>query len=123
MLEGTELVNNLNVTMTPTMYVIGLVVALAVEFIKAVLSRFSFLTAEIKKPLFPLIGVVLSSMAFSLGGIENWLIAGVIIGLATGGGYDMFKGTSNLQVKEDNSAPGQGSLAQKLNPANAENQN
>jgi len=105
MLESNELISNLNVTMTPTMYVIGLVVALAVEFIKAILSRWSFVTAEIKKPLFPLIGVFLSSMAFAVGGIENWLIAGVIIGLATGGGYDMFKGTSKLGVPAETVKP------------------
>jgi len=115
MLESNELINNLNVTMTPTMYVIGLVVALAVEFIKALLSRFSFVTAEIKKPLFPLIGIGLSAMAFAIGGLENWLIAGVIIGLATGGGYDMFRGTSKLQIGR--------SLADKFDPARAENQN
>jgi len=105
MLESNELINNLNVTMTPTMYVIGLVVALAVEFIKAILSRWSFVTAEIKKPLFPLIGVCLSSMAFAIGGQENWMIAGVIIGLATGGGYDMFKGTSRLSVPAETITP------------------
>jgi len=115
MLEGTEIVNTLNVTMTPTMYVIGLVVALAVEFIKAILSRWSFITSEIKKPLLPLIGVLLSSMAFVIGGVENWLIAGVIIGLATGGGYDMFRGTSNLSIGR--------SLADKFDPAKPENQN
>ena len=98
MLESNELLTNLNVTMTPTMYVTGLVVALAVEFIKAMISRWAFVTDEIKKPLFPLIGICLSSMAFAICGLENWLIAGVIIGLATGGGYDMFKGTSKLSI-------------------------
>jgi hypothetical protein len=95
--QGTESISSLDVTMTPTMYVLGMVVALAVEFIKAMISRWPFVTPEIRKPLMPLLSIGLSSLVFGLAGVEGWLVAGVLIGLAAGGGYDMFRATSGLK--------------------------
>jgi len=95
--EVTESISSLNVTMTPTMYVLGMVVALVLEFIKAMISRWPFMTPEIKKPLMPLLSISLSSLVFGLAGVEGWLVAGVLIGLAAGGGYDIFRGTAGLK--------------------------
>lgn len=94
--DGPESLSNLDVTLTSTTYVVGLVASLAVQFIKAIISRWPSVRPEIKKPLLPLIGIVLCCLTLAVAGVENWFVAGVVIGLASGGGYDIFKGTSNL---------------------------
>jgi len=94
-----EQMSNIDVTLTPLMMAMAVPIALAIEFIKALSKRLDFLTPEIRKPLLPLVGIMLAMMAFGLAGIENWLMAGTVVGLSAGGGYDLFKGMSRAGKK------------------------
>jgi len=91
--------SEINVTLTPLMMTMAVPIALAVEFIKALSNKLNFFTTEIRKPLFPLVGIGLAILAFGLAGVENWLVAGVMIGLSAGGGYDLFKGMAQVSKK------------------------
>jgi len=94
--EMTQSLGGMDVTITPMMMAMAVPIALAVEFIKAIIGRWPIITPEIRKPLFPLLGIGLALMSFALAGIENWLLAGVLIGLSAGGGYDLFKGMARV---------------------------
>ena len=93
------------VTVTSNMMVIGVGVSLVVELVKAVLSRWSGFTAEMRKPLLPLVGIGLSMLAFGVAGTENWLLGGIVVGLAAGGGYDFIKGVTQKAGKVGSAAP------------------
>jgi len=94
--EMNQSFGGMDITVTPMMMAMAVPIALAVEFIKAIIGKWKIITPEIKKPLFPLLGIGLALMSFALAGIENWLLAGVLIGLSAGGGYDLFKGMARV---------------------------
>jgi len=95
-------ISSLEVTITPTMLVIAGFVAYAIQFIKACVGGWARLSDAIQKPLWPMVGMALCALAFGLGGVENYLVAGAVLGLAAGGGYDIFKGTSALNQPRSN---------------------
>lgn len=76
------------VTVTYAMMLMGVGIGLVVELVKTVLSRFAWFTADMKKPLLPLLGVLLAMLIFRVMGSADWLAAGMLIGLGAGGGYD-----------------------------------
>jgi len=93
-------INNLDVTVTPIMMSMAIFVSFAIQFIKALLNRFDFFDAdEIKKSFFPMISIGLTMGAFFLAGIENWILAGVVMGLTASGGYTMLHGSAGLIKK------------------------
>jgi len=94
--DVSDAISSLNVTVTPTMIVIAGFVSYLLQFIKACVGSWKVLTDAIQKPLWPMVGILLCSLCFGLAGVENYLVAGSILGLAAGGGYDMFKGTTAL---------------------------
>jgi len=98
MVEQTQL-QGLDVTITTTMQVLGVVVALALQFIKAFTVRWAALTDDMRKALWPLVSIGLTMLCFWLGKVDNWLIAGVVVGLSACGGYDWFAGASKLGAK------------------------
>ncbi|MBN2312351.1 MAG: hypothetical protein JXM79_00385 [Sedimentisphaerales bacterium] len=102
---GTEAIKMEGVTVTSSMMIIGVGVALVVELVKAALSQWPGFTAEMRKPLLPLVGIGLSMLAFGVAGIENWLLGGIVVGLATGGGYDFIKGVTQKAAKIGSTAP------------------
>jgi hypothetical protein len=89
-------INSLDVTITPTMFVLAGVVTYMIQFLKACVSTWIWLTDERENALWPLVGMGLCSVAFGFAGVENYLVAGAVLGLAAGGGYDQFKATSAL---------------------------
>lgn len=92
----SQAMSSLDVTITPTMVVMAGFVSYVLQFIKACVGTWAWLTGERQKPLWPMVGIALCSLAFGLAHVENFLVAGVVLGLAAGGGYDMFKGTTAL---------------------------
>jgi len=95
--EMNQSFGGMDITVTPLMMAMAVPIALAVEFIKAIIGNWKIITPEVRKPLFPLLGIGLAVMSFWLAGIESWLMAGVLIGLSAGGGYDLFKGMANVR--------------------------
>ena len=86
-----------DITVTPLMLALAIPVTFAIQFIKALVGKWNFFSAdEIKKSLFPLVGIAITIMAYYFAGIENWMLAGVVMGLAASGGYDAFSGASRL---------------------------
>lgn len=101
----SQAISSLDVTITPTMLVLTGVVTYMIQFLKACVSTWVWLTDEREKAMWPLVGIGLCSLAFGFAGVENFLVAGGILGLAAGGGYDQFKATSGLiKPKLPNSA-------------------
>lgn len=96
MLDQTTNLEGLDVTITTTMQVLAVVVALMVQFVKALLSRWPILSDEAKKALFPLLSVGFTMGLFYLSGTENWLIASIVTGLTASGGYSVFSGANKL---------------------------
>lgn len=95
--EMNQSFGGMDITVTPLMMAMAVPIALAVEFIKALIGNWKIITPEVKKPLFPLLGIGLAVMSFWVAGIEGWLMSGVLIGLSAGGGYDLFKGMANVR--------------------------
>jgi len=102
---GTNALSVEGVTVTSTMMIMGVGVGLVVELVKAVLSKWPGFTAEMRKPMLPLVGIGLSMLAFGVAGIENWLLGGIVMGLAAGGGYDFLKGVTRKAAKMGSAAP------------------
>ncbi len=94
MLEETLPMEGLDVTITTTMQVMGVVVALALQFVKAFAGRWPSLTDEMKKPLWPLLSIALTAVCFWLGKVDDPFVSAVVVGLAACGGYDLFAGAS-----------------------------
>ncbi len=94
MLQQTLPMEGLDVTITTTMQVMGVVVALALQFVKAFAGRWPSLTDEMKKPLWPLLSIALTALCFWLGKVEDPFVSAVVVGLAACGGYDLFAGAS-----------------------------
>ncbi len=65
----------------------------------SITSRWDFLTDEMRKPLWPLLSIVLTAFVFYAGKIDDWLVAGIVVGLAAGGGYSLFSGITKAGVK------------------------
>lgn len=97
-MEPTEL-EGLDVTITTTMQVLGVVVALALQVIKGLSSQWDFLSEEVRKALWPLVSIGLTVGCFYAGKVENALVAGVVVGLAASGGYSLFSGVTKAGVK------------------------
>ena len=95
--EMNQSFGGMDITVTPMMMAMAVPIALAVEFIKAIIGRWKIITPEVKKPLFPLLGIGLAVLSFWVAGIESWLMSGMLIGLSAGGGYDLFKGMANVR--------------------------
>jgi hypothetical protein len=81
----------LQINLTPTMIAVGMLVSLVLEFIKAITSRWSWLTDTITKPAFPLLACGLCMGIFTWSGSADPLLNGIAVGLMTAGGYDTFK--------------------------------
>lgn len=94
--ELSSAMSSLDVTITPTMLVLTGVVSYVIQFLKACVSTWVWLTDEREKALWPLFGMALCSVAFGFAGVDNYLVGGIILGLAAGGGYDQFTATSAL---------------------------
>jgi len=93
-------ISNIDVTITPIMVAMAVFVSFAIQFIKALLNRLAFFgTDEIKKSFFPMISITLTIGAFFLAGVENFLLAGVVMGLSASGGYTMLNGSAGLAKK------------------------
>jgi len=88
----TTLQNIEGVTITYAMMVIGVGVGLVVQLVKAVLDRFPWFTDDLRKPVFPLVGIGVAMTVFRLMGLNDWLLGGVLIGLSAGGGYSFTAG-------------------------------
>ena len=84
--------SDVEVTLTPMMIAVGILVSLFTEFVKAIISRWPSITETITKPAFPLLGCACCMGIFALAGNEQWILCGIAVGLMTGGGYDAFKG-------------------------------
>jgi hypothetical protein len=94
--DFSQAISSLTVTITPTMICIAGFISFVIQFIKACIGQWPKLTDEIQKPLWPLVGILLCSLAFGMAQVENFLVAGTVLGLAAGGGYVLFKGTTAL---------------------------
>ena len=46
-----------------------------------------------------MVSIALTMAAYRLAGIEEWLLAGIIMGLSASGGYQAFSGTAKLVKK------------------------
>ena len=88
--------SSLDVTITPTMIVLAGFVSYVIQFLKACVSGWAWLTDEREKPLWPIVGVLLCALAFAMMGVENYLVAAGILGTAAGGVYDAYTGTTAL---------------------------
>lgn len=97
-------ISSLEVTITPTMIVLAGIVTYVIQFLKACVCTWVWLTDEREQALWPLVGMGLCSLAFGFAHVENFLVAGAILGLAAGGGYDQFSATSAL-IKPKPPAP------------------
>jgi len=97
--EQMQQLQGLDVTVTTTMQVLGVVVALALQFVKAFTARWDFLSDEMRKPLWPLLSIVLTAFCFYAAKVEGWFVSGVLVGLAAGGGYSLFSGITKAGVK------------------------
>jgi len=93
-------ISSLDVTITPTMLVLALFVSYVVQVIKALVGKWPVLTEEIEDPLWPMISMTLCTVAFGAAGVENYLVAGAILGLSAGGGFSLFKGTTALSTRK-----------------------
>jgi hypothetical protein len=89
---ATQFGSPMDVTLTPGMLAVGILVSLFTEFVKAIISRWTWMTETITKPGFPLLGCACCMGIFALAGLEQWMLGGIAVGLMTGGGYDAFKG-------------------------------
>jgi len=89
----TENVGVEGVTLTYSMMVLTIGVALFVELVKVILSRFVWFTADMKKPFLPLLSIGITMAVFRATGQTSWLLAGVILGWSASGGYDWVAGT------------------------------
>ena len=93
-------ISEINVNITPLMMAMAVPISFAIQFIKATVKRWSFFNAdEIKKSFFPMVSIALTMAAYRLAGIDEWLLAGVVMGLAASGGYQAFSGTAKLVKK------------------------
>ena len=88
----TENVGVEGVTITYAMMVLTIGVALFVELIKVILSRFAWFTADLKKPFLPLLSIGVTMAVFRATGQTSWLLAGVILGWSASGGYTWVAG-------------------------------
>ena len=101
MLAELQTIDIGDVTLTQSMLMLGVVVMTVVQLFKAVLS---YLWPDapdgIKKPLISLVSVGLSMLIFYTIAEKNWLMGGIIIGLASGGGYEFAKNMKSLVPKK-----------------------
>ena len=98
-----EQLNNIDVTITPIMLAMAVFVSFAIQFCKALLSRITFFDAdEVKKSFFPMISIALTTLAFYLAGVDNYLLGGIVMGLSASGGYTMLNASAGL-VKKNSS--------------------
>jgi len=98
--EQIQKLSDIKITITPIMMMMSVFVSFAIQFIKAILERWSFFSAdEIKKTLFPMITIALTMAAFYLAGVTEWPLAGAVMGLAASGGYTSFSGSAGLVKK------------------------
>jgi hypothetical protein len=99
-MEGQINLSDIEVTLTPLMIVLAVPISFAIQFIKALANRLEFFKAEeISKSLFPMLSIVLTCLVYMMAGVENWIIAGVVMGLAASGGYQAFNGSAKLVSK------------------------
>jgi len=95
-----EQINDLNINITTSMMIIAFFCSFAVQFIKVVLKRFTFFSSdEIKKSFFPMLSIALTAGALFIAGVEDWMIAGVILGWSACGGYTSLSGSAGLIKK------------------------
>ncbi len=80
------------VTITYAMMVLTIGVALVVELVKVILSRFAWFTDDLRKPFLPLLSIALTMATFRATGQTSWLLAGVILGWSASGGYTWVAG-------------------------------
>lgn len=88
--------SDIEVTLTPLMMVLAVPISFTIQFIKALTSHWGFFTEEIKKSFFPMVSIALTIGIYCLAGIDDYLLAGVVMGLAASGGYQAFSGAGKL---------------------------
>ena len=94
--------SDIEVTLTPLMMALAIPISFAIQFIKALITKVQFFQAEeIKKSLFPMVSIGITAGVYYIAGIENWILSGVVMGLAASGGYQAFNGAAKL-VKKPN---------------------
>ena len=107
--------SQIDVTLTPLMMAMAIPISFAIQFIKALAKKVSFFEAEeIKKSFFPMVSIALTMAAYRLAGIEEWLLAGIVMGLAASGGYQAFAGTAKLIKKPTQFGTGSGGCKKTL---------
>lgn len=103
MLAEIETIDLGDVTLTQSMIMMGVVIMLLVQLFRAVLGYvWPMAPAEIKKPLISLVAVGMALFTFYVTKMESWLMGGIVIGLASGGGYEFTKNMAGLVKKEPN---------------------
>jgi len=89
--------SDIEVTLTDLMMVLAVPISFAIQFIKALADKVEFFKAEeIRKSLFPMISIALTIGAYYIAGVQDFVIAGVVMGLAASGGYQAFSGSAKL---------------------------
>lgn len=101
MLAELQTIDLGDVTLTQSMIMLGAVIMIAVQLFRASLMQlWPAGPDEIKKPLTSLVSVSLSMLIFYAMAIESWLMGGIVIGLAAGGGYEFTKNMAGLVKKK-----------------------
>jgi len=103
--EQIKNLSDIEVNLTPLMMAMAIPISFAIQFIKALANKLEFFRAEeIKKSLFPIVSIALTVGAYWLAGIQEYLLAGIVMGLAASGGYQAFNGTAKLIKKNGGTA-------------------
>jgi hypothetical protein len=90
-------IGDIDVALTPLMMAMAIPISFAIQFVKALANRIELFKAEeIRKSFFPMISITLTIGAYYIAGIQDFLIAGIVMGLAASGGYQAFSGTAKL---------------------------
>jgi hypothetical protein len=75
-------------------------ISFAVQFAKVLLQRFSFFNEQgVKEAFYPLLSIGLTSAVYYFCGVQDWALAGVIMGSSAAGGYVAFSGTAKMANK------------------------
>ena len=103
MLAELQTIDTGDVTLTQSMIILGVVPMVIVQLFRAVIDYFwPAGPQEIKKPMFSLVGISTAVLIFYALAAKDWLMGGIIIGFAAGGGYDFAKHMGGIVKKATN---------------------
>ena len=104
--EQIQQFSDIKVNLTPLMMAMAIPISFAIQFIKALANKVEFFKAEeIRKSFFPMVSIAITMAVYYIAGLNDWLLAGVVMGLAASGGYQAFNGAAKLVNGNGNKHP------------------